>query len=160
MDVIIMDMPGVEGECQLKDFVGKIECLSYSHAVAMQMTSDVSNKERTSGKPNVQDFTISKYMDKSSPVLNQSCCEGKKIGDCIVTVGRNESGLVMPLIVYKLKDVLVSSVSAASSGGDKPSETVTLNFTAIQWDYTAQKADSSKEGTSGGKWDMKTNTAA
>ncbi|MGO4378050.1 Hcp family type VI secretion system effector [Pseudoduganella sp. RAF19] len=160
MDVIILDMPGIQGECQLKDFVDKIECLSYSHAVAMQMTSDVSNKERTSGKPSVQDFTVSKYMDKASPVLNQACCEGRKIGDCIVTIGRNEAGLVMPLMVYKLKDVLVSSISVASSGGDKPAETLTLNFTAVQWDYTAQKPDSSKEGTSGGKWDMKTNTAA
>jgi type VI secretion system secreted protein Hcp len=160
VDVIILDLPGVAGECLLKGFAEKIECLSYSHAVAMQMTSDVSNRERTSGKPNVQDFTISKYMDKASPVLNQTCCEGKKIGDGKVTVGRNEAGEVMPLIVYTLKDVMVSSVSAASSGGDKPSETITLNFTAIQWDYTAQKPDSTKEGASAGKWDMKTNSAA
>ncbi|SFM79489.1 MULTISPECIES: Hcp family type VI secretion system effector [Rugamonas] len=159
MDVIILEMPGVDGECLLKDYVSKIECLSFSHAVAMQMTSDVSNKERTSGKPNVQDFTLSKYMDKSSPVLNQACCEGRKIGDCKVTIGRNESGLVMPMMVYTLKDAMISSVSAASSGGDKPAETLTLNFTAIQWDYTAQKPDSTKEGNAGGKWDMKTNNA-
>ena len=159
MDVIILDLPGVAGECLLTGFADKIECLSYSHAVAMQMTSDVSNKERTSGKPNVQDFTISKYMDKASPVLNQACCEGRKIGDATITVGRNEAGAVMPLMVYTLKDAMVSSVSAASSGGDKPSETLTLNFTAIQWDYTTQKPDSSKEGNAAGKWDMKTNTA-
>lgn len=160
MDVIILDLPGIAGECLVKGFEEKIECLSFSHAVAMQMTSDPSNRERTSGKPNVQDFTISKYMDKSSPVLNQTCCEGKKIGDAKVSVGRNENGAFMPLMVYTLKDTMISSVSSASSGGDKPSETVTLNFTAIQWDYTAQKPDSTKEGTSGGKWDMKTNTAA
>lgn len=160
MDVIIIDLPGIAGECLIKNYTDKIECLSYSHAVAMQMTSDVSNKERTSGKPNIQDFTISKYMDKSSPVLNQTCCEGKKIGDATITIGRNEAGVVMPLIVYTLKDAMISSVSAASSGGDKPSETVTLNFTAIAWDYTAQKPDSSQEGTAAGKWDMKTNTAA
>ncbi len=160
MDVIIIDMPSVGGECMLKDYVGKIECLSFSHAVAMQMTSDVSNQERTSGKPNVQDFTISKYMDKASPMLNQACCEGMKMGDCKVTIGRNEAGLVMPLMVYTLKEVMVSSISAASSGGDKPAETVTLNFTAIQWDYTAQNSDSTKQGTAPGKWDLKSNTAA
>nr|WP_233411076.1 type VI secretion system tube protein TssD [Rugamonas sp. CCM 8940] len=153
-------MPGIGGECQLKDYVSKIECLSFSHAVAMQMTSDVSNKERTSGKPNVQDFTLSKYLDVSSPVLNQACCEGRKIGECKVTVGRNEGGAVMPMIVFTLKEVLISSVSAASSGGDKPAETLTLNFTAIQWDYTAQNTDSTKQGNAPGKWDMKTNTAA
>jgi type VI secretion system secreted protein Hcp len=158
VDVIILDMPGIDGECLIKTFENKIECLSYSHAVAMQMASDVSNKERTSGKPNVQDFTLSKYMDKASPVLNQACCEGRKIGDAKITIGRNEGGAVMPLMVYTLKDAMLSSVSSASSGGDKPAETLTLNFTAIQWEYTAQKPDSTKEGTSPGKWDMKTNS--
>ncbi|MES1977200.1 MAG: type VI secretion system tube protein Hcp [Pseudomonadota bacterium] len=160
MDVILLDLPGVAGECLLTGYEDRIECLSYSHAVAMQMSSDVSSKERTSGRPNVQDFTLSKYMDGSSPVLNQYCCEGRQIGDGTVTVGRNESGTFMPLIVYTLKDVMISSVSAASSGGDKPAETITLNFTAIQWNYTAQKADSALAGAAVGKWDMKTNSPA
>ncbi|SHH10136.1 type VI secretion system tube protein Hcp [Massilia sp. CF038] len=160
MDVIILDLPGIKGECLLKGFEDKIECLSFSHAVAMQLTSDPSNRERTSGKPNVQDMTISKYMDQASPVLNQTCCEGKKIGDATVTIGRNENGAVMPLMIYKLRDAMVSSISAASSGGDKPSETMTLNFTGIQWDYTSQNPDSTKQGVAPGIWDMKTNTAA
>jgi type VI secretion system secreted protein Hcp len=160
VDAIILDLPGIAGECLLTGHAGSIECLSYSHAVAMQMSSDVSSQERTSGKPNVQDFTVSKYMDTSSPLLNQYCCEGRKIGDATITIGRNESGTVVPLIVYKLKDVMISSVSAASSGGDKPAETITLNFTAIQWDYTAQKADSTQVGSAVGKWDMKSNSPA
>lgn len=160
MDAITLDLPGIAGECLLKGYENKIECLSFSHAVAMQMTSDTSNRERTSGKPNVQEFTLSKYMDQSSPSLNQACCEGRKIGDATIMIGRNEGGTVMPLMIYTLKDAMISSVSAASSGGDKPSETLTLNFTAIQWDYTAQNADSTKQGTAPGKWDMKTNTAA
>lgn len=159
MDVIIVDLPGIDGECLLAGYEKKIECLSFSHAIAMQLTSDPSNRERTSGKPNVQDMTISKYMDQASPVLNQTCCEGKKIGDATITIGRNENGNVMTLMTYKLRDAMISSVSAASSGGDKPSETLTLNFTAIQWDYTSQKPDSTKEGTVSGTWDMKTNTA-
>lgn len=160
MDVILLDMPGIKGESQLKGFVDKIECLSFSHGVAMQMTSDVSNKERTSGKPSIQDVNLSKYMDSSSPTLNQACCEGRKIGDCKITVGRNAAGEVLPLAVYTLKDVLVSSISVSAGGGDKPTETLSLNFTAIQWDYTVQKPDASKEGTASGKWDLKTNTPA
>ncbi len=160
MDVIILDIPGVAGECLLTGHADKIECLSYSHAVAMQMTSDVSDKRRASGKPNMQDFTISKYMDKSSPVLNQYCCEGRKLGDGRVTVGRNESGAIMPRIVYTLKDVMISSVSVASSGGDKPAETITLNFTGIQWDYTAQKPGTTEAVAAAGKWNMKTHSPA
>ncbi len=159
MDVIVLDMgKDVAGECLLKGYEDKIECLSFSHGVAMQMTGDISNKERTSGKPNIQDLTTTKYTDKASPVLSQACCEGRKIGDCKLTVARNEGGNVMPLIIYTLKDAIISSVSVGGGGGDKPTETLTLNFTAIQWDYTAQKPDSTKEGNASGKWDMKTNT--
>jgi type VI secretion system secreted protein Hcp len=161
VDVIVLDLgKDIPGECLLKGFEAKIECLSYSHGVAMQVTNDLSNSERTSGKPNVQDLTTSKYMDKASPVLNQACCEGRKIGDCKLTVGRNEGGNVMPLIVYTLKDAIISSITASGGGADKPTETLSLSFTAIQWDYTAQKPDSTKEGNASGKWDMKTNTAS
>ena len=78
MDVLIMDMGSdVKGESNLTDFKDKMELLSFSHGVAMQITGDVSNSERTSGKPNHQDMTVTKYLDAASPVLNQSCCEGK-----------------------------------------------------------------------------------
>ncbi|MDQ1523764.1 MAG: type secretion system secreted protein Hcp, partial [Pyrinomonadaceae bacterium] len=56
MDVIILDMgKDVTGESSLTDYAGKMELLSFSHGVAMQITGDLSNTERTSGKPNHQD---------------------------------------------------------------------------------------------------------
>jgi len=58
MDVIILDMGDKpEGESSLKGFEKKMELLSFSHGVAMQITGDLSNTERTSGKPNHQDMT-------------------------------------------------------------------------------------------------------
>ena len=49
-DVILIDLPGLEGTSQLEGYAKKIEILSYSHGVAMQVTGDVSNTERTSGR--------------------------------------------------------------------------------------------------------------
>jgi type VI secretion system secreted protein Hcp len=154
MDVIILDVPGIDGECQFKDYSGKIECLSFSHAVAMQVYRDASSSERTTGKLGVQEFTLSKYLDRSSPVLNQACCEARKLGDCKVIVGRYDDGLVVPLMVYSLSDVMVSSVSVGSSGGDKPAETLTLNFTAIEWAYTPQQGGSAHAAGTRGAWGM------
>ena len=68
MDVLLMKFdPSVEGTSTLDKYAKQIELLSFSHGVAMQITGDISNTERTSGKPNHQDFTITKYLDQASP---------------------------------------------------------------------------------------------
>jgi type VI secretion system secreted protein Hcp len=38
MDTILLDIPDIKGESTLKGFEDKIELLSFSHGVAMQIT--------------------------------------------------------------------------------------------------------------------------
>lgn len=161
MDVLIMDMGAdVKGESTLKDFKDKIELLSFSHGVAMQITGDISNSERTSGKPNHQDMTVTKYLDAASPVLNEGCCQGKAYPTVDLIIGRNDGGAVVELMRYTLKNALISSISIGGGGGDKPVETVTLNYNHISWKFTAQKPEVGKEGVVDGKWDLGKNEAA
>ena len=50
MVIQIMDMgPDIKGESSLPGFQNKIELLSFSHGVAMQITGDIGNSERVSG---------------------------------------------------------------------------------------------------------------
>jgi type VI secretion system secreted protein Hcp len=37
MDVILLKIPGIEGESQLKGFEKSLEALSFTHGVAMQI---------------------------------------------------------------------------------------------------------------------------
>lgn len=159
-DVILIDLPSLEGTSQLKGYEKKIECLSYSHGVSMQVTSDISNTERTSGRSRHQDFVLTKYIDKTTPMLNQHCCEGKAFPTATITIGRNDAGVVIPLIVYSLTNVVISSVSVGGGGGDKPVENFALNYASIKWDFSTQKEEGGKEGTVQGKWDLSTNQAA
>ena len=72
MDVLLCKFdPDIPGTSTLDKYAKQIELLSFSHGVAMQITGDISNTERTSGKPNHQDFTVTKYLDQSSPKLNE-----------------------------------------------------------------------------------------
>jgi type VI secretion system secreted protein Hcp len=157
MDTMLLKIKDVPGTSQMTGYEAQIEILSYSHGVMMQVTGDVSNTERTSGKPRVQDFNITKYMDKSTPLLNQKCCEATSLGEVTFTVGRNDAGAVIPMIVYTLSDVIVSSVSVGGGGGDKPVENLSLNFSAIKWDYSAQKEAGGKDGVVAGSWDVAAN---
>jgi type VI secretion system secreted protein Hcp len=77
MDLLLMKFdPEIRVTSTLDKYAGFIELSSFSHGVAMQITGDISSAERTSGKPNHQDFTITKYLDQASPKLNEACCKG------------------------------------------------------------------------------------
>jgi len=158
MNVLILDMGSdVPGESTLKDFEKKMELLSFSHGVAMQITGDLSNHERTSGKPNHLDMTVTKYLDAASPVLNQACCEGKSFPHVDIVVGRNDDGKVIEMMRYTMKNVLISSVSVGGGGGDKPVETVTLNYNDIAWKFTSQNASIGQKGVVNGSSNLATN---
>ncbi|MCU1725197.1 Hcp family type VI secretion system effector [Pseudomonas sp. 5P_5.1_Bac1] len=163
MDAIILDLgDDIKGDSQLEGFTDKIEIMSYSHNVSMQVTNDVSNTERTSGKPHVGEFTLTKFVDTSTPNLNLYCASGKAIAQAKITIGRNAaegSGQILPFIVYTLDNVVFSNVSVSGGTGGKPVETISLNFTKIKWELTTQKYDGVKEGTAATTWDMKLNKA-
>ena len=157
MDTMLLNIKDVPGTSQMTGFEKQIEVLSFSHGVAMQVTGDVSNTERTSGKPRMQDFHLTKYVDKSTPLLNQKCCEATNLGEVKLTIGRNDAGAVIPFIIYTLSDCIVSSVSVGGGGGDKPVENLSLNFSGIKWDYTSQKEAGGKDGVVAGSWDVAAN---
>ncbi|HEX6370349.1 MAG TPA: type VI secretion system tube protein Hcp [Longimicrobium sp.] len=157
MDTMLLKIKDVPGTTDMAGYEKQIEVLSYSHGVSMQVTGDVSNTERTSGKPRMQDFHITKYIDKSTPLINQKCCEATNLGEVQLTVARNDAGTVIPFIVYTLSDVVLSSVSVGGGGGDKPVESLSLNFSGIKWDYTAQKEAGGKDGVVAGSWDVAAN---
>jgi len=160
VDVLILDCgDNVKGECTLDGYKDKIELLSFSHGLAQQITGDPSNQKRTSGKPNHQDITVTKYVDLASCGLINCCNQAKLVPTAKLTVGQADDGKVVETLIYTLTNVLVSSVSVGGGGGGKPQETVTLNYTKIQWDYKQQATDVKTPGNNSAKWSLETNKA-
>jgi type VI secretion system secreted protein Hcp len=157
--ILDLSAASIDGECQLTDYAKMVELLSYSHGIAQQITGDQSNTKRTSGKPNHQDFTVTKYQDLSSCKLIDYCNQAKPISTAKITVGQNDNGKVTKIFVYELTNALISSISVGGGGGGKPQETVTFNYTAINWTYAAQKSDVTDSGNLAAKWNLATNTA-
>lgn len=159
MDVLILDCGDIKGECQLPDYTSMIEILSYSHGVAQQITGDQSNTKRTSGKPNHQDFTVTKYLDLATTKLIDYCNQAKPIPTVKVTIGQNDNGHVTKIFVYEMTNALISSVSIGGGGGGKPQETVTFNYTKMTWNYVQQKSDVTDAGNAAATWNLATNAA-
>lgn len=133
VDMFLM-LEGIPGESADKANIGNIDVLAWSEGLSQSGTTHMG-AGAGAGKVSVQDLSLTKYLDSSSPLLRQYIASGRLIRTATLTVrtaGEN------PRIVFKieLKDVLISSVSAGGSGGeDRLTENMSLNFAEIKWTY-------------------------
>jgi hypothetical protein len=88
-----------------------------------------------SGRSNIQDLHFTKRLDAASPALAKLCVTGKRIPSATVKVVRNGK----ESLIYALTGVVVSSDTASGSngGGSVPSESVSLNFSALKIDTSS-----------------------
>jgi type VI secretion system secreted protein Hcp len=110
------------------------------------------------GKVNVQDLSLTKYIDKASTDLMLACCNGKHFPEATLVVRKAGEKPIEYLKVY-MKDVLITSVSTGGSGGeDRLTENVTLNFAKVKVVYTEQKQDGTAGASPEIMWDIASNT--
>lgn len=136
---IYLKIPGIEGEVTADGHQKWIECHSLSWGVGRGIhTPTGSAQSRESSAPSVSEVTIAKMADKSTAKLFQEACIGKAKD---VEIHLCQTGdKLETYLEYKLTDALISGFSS-SSGGDKPSESLSFNFTKIQLKYTPYDKD-------------------
>jgi type VI secretion system Hcp family effector len=151
----IKDIPGESTDDKHKDW---IEVLSYNSGVSqMASASQSSGGGKSAARCDHQDFSIVKELDKASPLLNLSCCNGKVIEKmtfelCLAT------GDKQPYMKYEFEGVIVSSVSIGGGGGGTPTESVTFNYSKINWIYIdIDNKTSKKKGEVKKWWDLQAN---
>ena len=119
-------IPGVEGESKAEQ--GAIEVSSFSWGVGRGIGSPTGRaSDRESSAPSVSEINIVKEVDKASPLLSRCADTGCHYPTVMLSV-RKAGG--QP-VEYVLSNVMVSSVHM-SSGGDRPTESITLSFTKMQ----------------------------
>ena len=109
-------------------------------------TAQGATAHRETSAPSVSEIVFTKELDAASPKLFTSSLnevEGKKVKIDMCRTG-GPSGLIV-YSTYILDNVLISGYSV-SSGGDRPTESISLNFSKIEFDYTPFD-DKNKAGT-------------
>jgi type VI secretion system secreted protein Hcp len=136
----------LKGESQDKKHKDEIDVLAWSWGMSQSGTMHMGGGGG-GGKVAVQDVSITKYVDKSSPVLMQACCQGDQYKSAKLVVRKAGGKEPLEYIILTMDDVIVTSISTGGSGGeDRLTENVTLNFSAFKYEYQPQKPDGSKDG--------------
>jgi len=144
----------IKGEARDKVHKEEIDVLAWSWGMSNNGSAHIGGGAG-SGKVNVQDLSLTKYIDKASCDLMLACCNGKHFNKATLVV-RKAGEQPVEYLTIKMEDVLVSAVSTGGSGGeDRLTENVTLNFAEFKVIYTTQKND----GSAGPKVDFAWNIA-
>jgi type VI secretion system secreted protein Hcp len=152
-----LKIEGVEGESTDDKHKKEIDLESWSWG-EHQTGTHASGGGGGAGKVAMQDFTFTKKIDKSSPVLFLRCAAGTHIKEALLTC-RKAGGDQQEYMTIKMSDLLVSNyqVTGSGGGGIVPMESVSLNFSKIEYEYKPQKADGSLDAAAKAGWDTKLN---
>lgn len=145
---IHLKMDGVEGDSTDSGHDKEIELLSYSHGMVMPISGFSSAGSPTTEKPTLQDFTVTKYLDKATSAIQGKLLKGSPIATAVVTVERPDgSGGKIQYAQYDFKNVYISNYSVGSSGSGLPMETISFAYETYQITYTA--TDTASAGAQG-----------
>lgn len=132
---IFLKYGDIKGEVSAATHKEWIEVESFQWGVGRGISSGVGGgSKREASAPSVSEITVTKGFDISSPLLLKEALGGKAVVVKFDMTQTDASGKHVPFQKYVLTDCLVSGYSI-SSGGDRPSESVSLNFTKIDSEY-------------------------
>jgi type VI secretion system secreted protein Hcp len=125
----------IPGDVTADGWVGWIELNSFQFGVGRGIASPTGGSaDRESSAPSVAEITITKDQDSSTGPLVTEALQGEGV-TVIIDFVKTSQGQLVKYMEYTLTNTMISGWST-SSGGDRPSESLSLNFTKIQVDPT------------------------
>jgi type VI secretion system secreted protein Hcp len=143
----------IKGESLDDKHKDEIEVLSFSWGVSNAGSMGYGSGGGE-GKATFHDLSFTHKVDKASPVLMQACATGVHLKDGTITVRKAGKGQ-QEFLVIKMNDVIITSVTHGSAGGDGASENVSIAFAKVAVEYKPQKADGSLDAGIHFKYDLK-----
>ena len=148
----------IKGDSTLDSHTDWITIDGIEFGVGREITSSGGGTDRETSNPAFSQISLSKSMDKASVDLMMQAACGVSLGKATIhfiqTAGADAKTEAYLEIV--LSDAIISSYGGNSSG-ERPSETMSISFTAFQMTYNyLDKGGTLKKGESKG-FDLKTN---
>jgi type VI secretion system secreted protein Hcp len=153
-----LKIDGIPGESTDSKHNGEINILSWSWGETQATGPGPGGGV---GKVSMQDFRISKAVDKTSPKLMLACASGQHIKDAVLSC-RKVGGIPKDFLTITLTAVTVSSYEIAGNSGAAidPTDQFALHFAKIEFNYAQQKPDGTMGASTQAGWDVKNNKPA
>lgn len=127
---MFLKIQGVEGESTDDKHKNEIDVLSFSWGISNIRQQSSPGRLSPAGKASLKDFSIVKRVDRASPVLFMSSCEGSHFPEVSFTA-RKAGAEQQEYYKITLKEVLISSVAPGGSSQDAL-EQVSFAFAAAE----------------------------
>ncbi len=107
-----------------------IELNSFQWGVGRGISSPTGGaKDRESSAPSLSEITVTKAQDAATGELLTESYQGKGV-KVTIDFCKTDKGKLEKFLTFELEDAMISGYSL-SSGGDRPSESLSLNFVTI-----------------------------
>lgn len=126
-----LKIDGIDGESTDKSHKDEISIDSFSVSAQGAQNIGSQSSGAGAGKVSIQSFSITKTLDKSSPLLFQAAATGKHFKDAVLSFTHKAGGKEQTYLKFDFQNVLISSVQDGSSGGGQPTEQVTFSFQKV-----------------------------
>jgi type VI secretion system secreted protein Hcp len=136
-----------------------VECGSVQWGVGRGIGSPVgAQANRECSTASVSEVTVSKDLDKSSISLFKNAVGGSdKAALLKIHVLKQDGTKIVPFVEYEFSNALISGYSV-SSGGDRPSESLSFNFTKLQIKYVEGDQTAAEANAAVAGFDLATGT--
>ena len=155
--IVLKFATAVNGESQVTGHDKWITLDSVQMGVVRSITSVGGGGDRETSNPSFSEVTCTKSMDVASTELFMQATCGKSLGKAelhwIQTGGTAAKG--QTYLKLELEEAVISSYSM-SSGGERPTESFSINYTKISYQYDKYDGDKVTTGTPK-KWNLEKN---
>ena len=125
------DNLAVKGDVTEESHKDWVELNSFQWGVGRGISSPTgASADRESSAPSVSEITCTKDQDKATVKLLDAALQGEG-KDVVIEFTKTDKGNLETYITFTLSNTMISGYSM-SSGGDRPSESLSLNFTKIE----------------------------
>lgn len=146
----------IKGESKDSKHSGEIDVLAWSWGLS-QTGSAHQGSGAGSGKVNIQDLSLTKFVDSSSTAVMLAACKGTHIKQAMLSV-RKAGDSPLEYMKITLDDVIITGYNTGGAGGEERlTENVSLNFGKFKVEYTVQTDTGGKGPTSTAAWDIPAN---
>lgn len=121
----------IKGDVTADGHAGWIELNSFQFGVGRGISSPTGGSEdRESSAPSISEITVTKDQDAATGPLVTAALQGEGV-TVVIDFVKTSAGKLDKFMTYTLTNAMISGWST-SSGGDRPSESLSLNFTKFE----------------------------